>query len=209
VLSRDASLSLSLLLCLLNRGIAVVELVNKLEYRELKNQLLPRICRIVRGPASPANPLSLRVAGLMCLAKIASVFDSDTLLGGALPGGAAAAAAAAATGGAAAASSDAKDAGDGKGNAAQSAPTAHQLLSGSVIEAVEAAVSAEPGQPAILMCVLGVYDAFAKLTANVDLVATRVLPRIAPLMVDKAVRMHTLFVCLWSKSICGSVLPLW
>jgi hypothetical protein len=59
----------------------VVELVNKLDFRELKQQLLPRLQRLCTSPPSPLNPLAVRVAALMCLAKIASVFDSDTLFG--------------------------------------------------------------------------------------------------------------------------------
>ena len=68
--------------------------------------------------------------------------------------------------------------------AAASAPGQPQ----SVIEAIEGAVWAEP-QPAILMCALGAYEALAKLTASIDMLATRILPRIAPLMCDRALNM--------------------
>ena len=65
----------------LHSFIAVVEVVNKVDYRELKQQLLPRILRMCSHPASLLNPLPVRVAAMMCIAKIAQVFDSDAIFG--------------------------------------------------------------------------------------------------------------------------------
>jgi SCY1-like protein 2 len=56
------------------------------------------------------------------------------------------------------------------------------------VEAVELAVLAEP-VPAVLMCALGVYEALAKLTTQSELLATRLLPRVLPLMTERALNL--------------------
>jgi hypothetical protein len=56
---------------------ATADIVNKLDYRELKAQLFPRIGRLCAAPASPFHPLPVRVAALMCLAKVPRRLGSE------------------------------------------------------------------------------------------------------------------------------------